>query len=410
MRFKDHFPVYKLLNVVLRISGIGSKFLVFAALSKVLSDFDFGNYSLIISLITLAIFILGFDFYNFSVRDILKTESIDEIRSKIASSLLFYIIIYLFFFLLGLIIFKNISYTRSYTLLVILLCITEHLSQEIYRLLVGFNRVLMANILLFVRTAGWSIVVVYLAFIGYDLTVDYILNIWLSANIVTIIYVFAFLINKNYNELNNIHINRSWILKGLKVCYVFFIATFFLKMIEYSNRFIVNHYLGEELTGVFTFFSSIAILITLYINTIVISFELPNLIKSSNKSTASKLFLKFKKSLRLQIIVSVIIILIIIKPVLMWQDKIEFQRYLPILFFLLIGSALMNYSLLYHFKLYVKHKDKSIATILINAGTVSLLICFVLTKYFGLYGASIAFSISGMYLYFLRFLKVKTSL
>ncbi|TNJ47049.1 oligosaccharide flippase family protein [Tamlana fucoidanivorans] len=407
MIFKKYFSFYKLLNVVLRISGTGSKFLVFAILSKVFSDFDFGNYSLIISLITLTIFILGLDFYNFSVRDILKTVSVDEIRNKISSSILFYFAVYLIFVVSGLVIFENLSYTSPYVELIILLCITEHFSQEIYRLLVGFGKVLMANILLFIRTAGWSSLVVCMALWGYSFSVEYILNIWLIANFVTIIYVFAYLLNKNYKTLHMISLDYNWIFEGIKVSFVFFIATFFLKLIEYSNRFIVNYYLGEELTGIFTFFSSIAILITLYINTIVISFELPELIKSVNKPIINDLFFKFKKSLRLQIIVSVVIILAIIKPILMWQNKAGFQYYLPILFFLLFGSALMNYSLIYHFKLYIRHKDKSIAKILINAGVVSLLVCFLLTKYFGLYGASIAFAISGLYLHFLRCSKTK---
>ena len=54
---------------------------------------------------------------------------------------------------------------------------------------------------------------------------------------------------------------------------------------EYANRFIVDYFMGEVLAGVFLFYSNISILITVYINTIVISFELPELIKSVNSIT-----------------------------------------------------------------------------------------------------------------------------
>ena len=39
----------------------------------------FGNYGLITSIITILIFVLGLDFYNFSIRDILKTTGEQEI-------------------------------------------------------------------------------------------------------------------------------------------------------------------------------------------------------------------------------------------------------------------------------------------------------------------------------------------
>ena len=39
----------------------------------------------------------------------------------------------------------------------------------------------------------------------------------------------------------------SVIKNGLNVCYVFFVSTVFLKLTEYSNRFIVNYFLQHFL-------------------------------------------------------------------------------------------------------------------------------------------------------------------
>ena len=61
---------FKLLNVFLRMGGIGSKFLIVTLMSKYFDVDVFGNYGLITSIITILIFVLGLDFYNFSIRDI----------------------------------------------------------------------------------------------------------------------------------------------------------------------------------------------------------------------------------------------------------------------------------------------------------------------------------------------------
>lgn len=400
-------PFFKLLNVFLRIGGIGSKFLIVTLMSKYFDVDVFGNYGLITSIITILIFILGLDFYNFSVRDILKTTGKQEVVNKVVLTFLLYIFVYLVFVILGYFIFSNVDYIKPYLFLVIFLVITEHLSQEIYRLLIGFKKVLLANILLFFRTVSWSIIIIYYYYYNRLITIDKIFNLWLIANFITIVYVIILSISKNYNGILKFVISSNWVKKGLKVSSVFFFATISLKSMEYANRFIVDYYMGEELAGIFLFYSNISILITVYINTIVISFELPELIKSINSPNIHKLLKKFKKSLLLHVVISSLFILLVIKPLLIWQDKVEFEKYLPLIFFLIIGVGLMNYSLLYHFKLYIYHKDKALLKSLVLSAVLSLILTFGLTYFCGIYGTATAFVITSGVLYYLRYYEAK---
>lgn len=395
--------ITKLLNLTLRISGIGSKFLVLTLMSKYFSIGIFGEYSLAISLITVLIFSLGLDFYNFSIRDILTTKNFDLIRDKVASTFFLYIIIYIVFALIANIFFYKISYVKNYVPLVIGLSISEHLSQEIYRLLIGFKRVLLANILLFFRTASWALIVVYFIYNKFHISPTLIFKLWLIADILTIIYVLFFALIKNINHLKGISISFIWLKKGFKVCYLFFLATISLKSIEYANRFIVNYFLGNELAGIFTFYSNISILITVYINTMVISFDLPELIEFSKTNKIKSLLQKFKKSLLLQTVISSIFLLFIIKPLLIWQDKIKFENYLPLIFFMIVAVGLMNYSLYYHFKLYIFHKDKALLKVMIISGVLSLVLTVIATYLFGLYGSAVAFVFSGIIMFYMRY-------
>jgi len=392
----------------LRIGGIGSKFLVFTLMSKYFQTDIFGDYSLMTSIITVSIFMLGLDFYNFSIRDILTTEDDSQIRSKVATTFILYGFIYMFFVCFSYTIFKSVDYINPFTWSLIGLCITEHLSQEIYRLLIGFKRVLLANILLFLRTVGWAIVILYFVFFEVlEVTIDLIFKLWLLANTLTILYVFCLAIFKNIKFRSSVNIDYKWIKKGIRVCYLFFLATVSLKAIEYANRFIIDYYLGKEIAGVFTFYSSLSILITVYINTIVISYELPELITHARSNKIKGLFIKFKKSMTIQLIVGSLLLLMIIKPLLIWQNKPIFENYLPLIFFMLIGVGLMNYSLIYHFKLYVFHKDWQIFKIMMITGALSLILAVILTAFFGVYGCALSVVLSGILMHILRYLEAK---
>ena len=401
------FILLKFFNVFLRIGGVGSKFIIFTLMSKYFDVDVFGNYGLITSLITILIFVLGFDFYNFSIRDILNTKDKQEIVNKVVVTFILYGLTYLFFILVGSLIFWNISYIKPHLFLIIFLVITEHLSQEIYRLLIGFKKVLLANILLFFRTVSWSVIIIFFYYNNNLITVDKIFKLWLLANTLTIVYVFFLSISKSYREIIKVSLRLNWVKKGLRICSVFFLATISLKFMEYANRFIVDYFLGEKIAGIFLFYSNISILITVYINTIVISFELPELIKLANSQEIHKLLRKFKKSLLVHTLISSLFIFIIIKPLLMWQNKVEFETYLPLIYFLILGVGLMNYSLMYHFKLYIYHKDKALLKSIIVSSILSLLLTIVFTSFYGIYGTANAFVLSCIILFYMRYNEAK---
>src|SRR5690606_3993343 len=71
----------KLSSFLLMISAMASKFGIFTILSKHFDTATYGVYSLQATTITIAIFILGFDFYNYTIRDILINKA--ETSSKV---------------------------------------------------------------------------------------------------------------------------------------------------------------------------------------------------------------------------------------------------------------------------------------------------------------------------------------
>ena len=122
------------INIVLRGVTLLSKFIFIFLLGKFAEDEYFlGEYGIITTSISLIIYLVGFDYYVFNTREILKSK--ESIIDKIRNQFFFHLIAYSFVLPLTLtIIFYFDFIDIKYFLIVFLLIISEHLGQELFRL------------------------------------------------------------------------------------------------------------------------------------------------------------------------------------------------------------------------------------------------------------------------------------
>jgi O-antigen/teichoic acid export membrane protein len=399
-------PLNKAGSLFLRMSAMGSKFLIFTYLSKYFSESVYGVYSLLATTVTIAIFVLGFDFYNYAIRDILLKPQ--DRASKVATSFVFYGFIYLVFILLGYLLFDQVDYLAEFSTLIIFIAISEHLNQEIYRLLLAFKKVLVANWFLFLRVAGWTIWVLFqIIVLKNEISLEYILYTWFLFN-VGILLVTALWFNKSIKKhISTIRIKKSWLKEGLRISLIFYVATLALKAIEYSNRYIVEGVLDEASAGIFSFYSNISMVIGIYISTVVVSYELPDLIESSANDSFDAKLVRFKNLLIRHSAIAFLAVMILIYPILLWQGKPSFAQYWPLIILLNAATFLMNVSLLYHSYLYIKHQEKKLLQIVLVSSAINIAATFVFSYFFGIIGAGIAFLITGIVIFALRKRAVK---
>jgi len=399
-------PLNKAGSLFLRMSAMGSKFLIFTYLSKYFTESVYGVYSLLSTTVTIAIFVLGFDFYNYAIRDILLKSN--DRASKVATSLVFYLFIYLFFILIGHLIFDQVDYLSKYATLIIFISISEHLNQEIYRLLLAFKKVLVANWFLFLRVAGWTIWVLFqIIVLKKAISLEYILYTWLFFNL-AILFVTALWFSQSIRRhISTIQINKDWLRNGLRVSLIFYMATLALKVIEYSNRYIVEGVLDEASAGIFSFYSNISMVIGIYISTVVVSYELPDLIESSTNDTFDAKLLRFKNLLIRHSGFAFLAVIVLIYPILLWQGKASFAQFWPLIILLNAATFLMNVSLIYHSYLYIKHQEKKLLQIVLISSVINVVSTFMFSYLFGIIGAGIAFLITGIIIFALRKRAVK---
>lgn len=396
--------VTKLVNLFLRVMPLAVKFVFFSALSKVMPPEQYGSYTLITTTVTISIFVIGLDFYNYSIREMLTSKS--RFFQKLFNSFVLYTIVYVFIIIIVLfwLVFGNVfgmSFKTVFTIM--LICFSEHFCQEVYRLQIALKKVYLANLVFFFRVFIWmAYLVVMVLFYRSNISIDYILTLWLVFNIMAIVLNFITAHRFITKNLNQFILDIDFVKKGLIISSLFFFGTLSLKSIEYLNRYIVNLFLGKEMTGIFSFYSNLALVISVYVNAIVVSFELPALIEQTASGKINYYFKNFKRSFLKHIMIIIVILTISLFPILKWQNIEKYSDYAYVFFILLIASAMMNYSLVYHFYLYIKKKDKKILGLTIKSGIFNVLSTLILTYLFGILGASISFLLTSICLFYLR--------
>ena len=121
------------MNIALRGITLASKFLLIFFLAKFLEPAELGLYGLLTVTIGYALYLLGFDFYTFTTREILKRERHEWgglLKDQGALSLVLYVIVLP---LLSLIFLEGLlpwSVAGWFFILLVL----EHLTQELGRL------------------------------------------------------------------------------------------------------------------------------------------------------------------------------------------------------------------------------------------------------------------------------------
>ncbi|MCK5538190.1 MAG: oligosaccharide flippase family protein [Bacteroidales bacterium] len=375
-----------------------AKFLLIIYIGKYLSIDELGEYGLFVTTITIAIYFLGLDFYTYNTREILakdKNERLPLIRDQFIFHLLVYVIVLpllLTVFTFGLIATEFIIYFY-------LILVFEHLSQELYRLYTTLQKPIFANFLLFMRTGLW----VYAVIVLWYLNVEGMMNLktvwygWAVGSFISIIIGIVYL-KRDYDFKSLTEkIDWYWIKNGVKVSIPFFIGTLAYKVIEFSDRYMIDYYMTKADVGIYTFYGSIANTMQTIVFTLVIMIYYPKMIelyKNSRIDAFNKMTNKFFWEVLIYSIITILGIVLFIYPVLEYLDKVEFVENLSILWILLGATLVLNLSFVPHYILFVKHKDIAIRNItLIGAGLNIVLNIFMIQNY-GVNGAAIATAIS----------------
>ncbi|MGB6151704.1 MAG: oligosaccharide flippase family protein [Pricia sp.] len=377
----------KILNLVYRVLTILFKFLLSIIIVKKLSVYDLGVFGIFQTTVMLMIYVLGFDFYTYNTRELLKKNRRD-LSFYIGNQILFHSAVYLIVLPCSLFLFFYDVISTEYLLYFYLILVAEHISQEIYRILIVLKKSVTASLTLFLRAGLWILALYAVwTFNLSSQTIRDIFIIWAIGGTISII-VGVFQIPVQFK----FRVDLSWIRRGIRVAAPFLVATLFYKVIEFSGRYFLDFYSTKEEVGIFTFFSGISNAMFVLVQSTVIIVMSPYLIESVSEGL--KAFQKVYKDYQKQVLYTTgagtILASICIHPLLYYLDNDLLNHNVAIFYLLLMAVMLFCFSYIPHYGLYSYHKDKSLLWSSI-IGALSIIVAnFMFVPEFGVLGAAVA--------------------
>lgn len=393
----------KLISVFFRFGGISGKFLIIFLLTKNISLEFQGEYTMINTNIALLIIFLGLDFYIYSNRVIVK--QVGKLIFILKNSIVFYGIMYLFFIPVLIYMICSDLVPKNLAVLFFFLTITEHLSQELFRIYIAIEKVTLANILFFLRTGTWSwgISLYLLLKENSNVTLFNILMFWLVFSFISVIIGFCFVPNiKNFNKEK---IDKKFVREGFKVALLMFVSTIFLKITEYSDRYFINYFLGKKELGIYAFYFQVSNIINVVIFTLYISYAYPKILKivyGKNLIELKKEKKKLTNNTLIIILISLFLSFTILPYVLDFVGKSELTVRISIVYILIFASLFFNLSFSSHFVLVAEEKEKLIIKASVAACFFNLFFNVILLPILGIYGSAIALLISSFILFIIK--------
>lgn len=370
----------RVLNIGLRGATLASRFLLIFFLARFLTPAQLGLYGLLTATIGYSLYFLGFDFYTFTTREILKRERHEWgglLKDQGALTLVLYII---FIPLLSLIFVNEMLPWRLAGWFFVLL-VLEHLNQELGRLLVAISEQLLASVLLFLRQGTWALAVPALMTIDPTTrSLDYVFGAWTVAGLVAVAVGVYRLLQLKIGGWQK-KVDWKWIATGLKVSVSFLAATLAIRGVFTLDRYWLQSLAGLEMVGAYVLFMGISGTLMAFLDAGVFAFSYPGLISAHQKKQPTLFYRNLRKLLIYTCILSIgfsILSLLLLSHLLSWLGNPLYisQQYL----YPWVLSTMVLYALgmVPHYALYAQGIDRPI----IQSHLASLLVFIVATWLF----------------------------
>jgi O-antigen/teichoic acid export membrane protein len=370
--------ITRLINIALRGMTLASKFLLIFFLARFLEPAELGLYGLLAATIGYALYLLGFDFYTFTTREILKHDRSEWgglLKDQGALSLVLYAI---FLPLLSLVFFKGLLpwHVASWFFALLVL---EHLTQELGRLFIAISEQLLASIVLFLRSGIWAVAVTALMFFAPELrSLNVVLGAWTVGGIAALL-LGAYRLNQLGIAGWHKKIDWSWIRKGLKVAIPLLVATLAIRGVFTLDRYWLGALAGLDILGAYVLFMGICNALMSFLDAGVFAFIYPGLISAYNKQDSDA----FRQGLRKMLIQTLLLTIVfaafaivLITPLLNWLNKPLYFEHQDLFQWLLLATLLYAVGMVPHYALYAQGQDRPI----IHSHIASL-VCFIPTTW-----------------------------
>lgn len=396
----------RLLTVFIRALSAISRFGLFLYLGRNVDPETVGIYALISAVAALFVQFVGLEFHYHNSRTILAVDGVRKaqvIRDQFILHLLTYLVVVpwlVILFIAGLL-------DWHYALYFFPLVVFEHLSQEVFRILVMCFRPVFATIVLFVRTGLWVLIFLpIMEVFPNSPALETLLITWLSFSAASVFL--GFLRLRSELSAGNLFspIDWRWIMEGTKAAFPFFVTTCFLTALQLVDRFVLQYFHGEAAVGVVFFFSSLASFFYTFLIFSVAIFHGPKMIHAYQNLTYAEYRKERAVFIKNHVLVGATIVLpaiVAIYPVLGWVGKTQYADFMHVYWIMLLANVVMVIADFFNLELYVRRLDTAIMWAVIASAIISIVLQISFVSTLGVIGAPIATTCSYVTLGIVRY-------
>ena len=370
-----------------RALTLGGRFVLLIAIAKYLSPDDVGIYGILCSLISYVLYFLGIDFYVYSTRKII-CGGVNKIWGMLYNQYVFYLFGYVLLIIVSQQVFTY-SGISDYAVMGVAIALFEHMSQEMYRVLIVIKKIRAANIQLFIRSGSWCYITSLLLCIKNITDLKSVMFIWMLFSFISVCYALFVIYVEVHPKREDFILDLSWIIEGVKVSSFFFIGTICLRGIFYFDKIFLKDIVNLNIVGVYVFYFGVASAIQSFVDILVVSKYYPELIRQVNEDIDRgnvSLSKKIVRDFLNKILATAFFMCIVSIPacyfVVKFLNKSDYLAYFPVYISLLVANVVFLIAMPYHYFLYALKRDSFLVRINIFTFGLFLLLSYVLIRLF----------------------------
>jgi O-antigen/teichoic acid export membrane protein len=389
------------LDILIRFSTILIKGAFVFVLAKNLNAFDFGLYVAVTANIAIFQYLIAGDFSYIAHRELLANRI--AVNQMLGSQLALFGALFIIASLPMMVLLpKEMSGTSI--LLTFVLVLLEALTSELQRHLAVLARFTHANFLLFLKSAGWMIVLIFF-WIHHAVPQTFLVVIiaWAIGLSVTLLIGLLNLISYCSGPFE---IDAKLIRNYCRLVPIILIGTLAARALFSIDRLIVEHFFGLEDVGIYGLFAGIATAFVAILDAGLLVRAYPDLVRYSmaNDYNYWRLSRRVQIEVGLLTLVAVFGYQLLVPYALTLVGKSSYIQHSNLGLILIVAYGIYSMSFPLNCKLYANGKDRRITII-----NIFSLLPFLITPffiYFGNVAVAVILCICALLHYFLRILSL----
>ena len=370
--------VARLLNVGLRFANLGTRFLFIFFLAKYLDPASVGYYGIFAATVGYCLYFVGFDFYTYVTREILRTPM--ELRGRLLmGQVRLSGALYLIFLPLAVALLNQTDWPGHLVFWFLPILVLEHFNLEIYRFLITISEQLTATTILLAQQGSWAVVMVALMVVEPgSRNLDVVMALWACAGGIAAALGFRKVRKLRMGGWRQ-PTDWAWIKKGINVSGILLVATLALRGIHTLDRYWLEALVDIELVAAYVLLLGVASTLLVFLDAGVFAFAYPALIKCHHEKQHDAARNKVRKMLMQTIFLSATFAVIswFILPLLLdWINNPVYSNAVGLYPWLLLAVIINGVGLVPHYALYAKGNDRPIIQ-----GHMAALLTFVVATW-----------------------------